>query len=218
MKRACTVLILSVGLVACAKSTLRVDDAGTPPVVDGGTFHPDAAPIAPATECVVALSDAPGQLGAHIPPCTPIGYPTNPPMGGTHYSVWAQFRAYDAPVPHGFLVHSMEHGAIVLYHRCLNSECPELDAALRAIADSEDADPLCSVTLSRNRIIVVPDPTLDVPVAASAWGHMYRATCFDEASIRAFIMEHYAMASENLCGGGENREADGGTWCDEATP
>ncbi|MBK8173225.1 MAG: DUF3105 domain-containing protein [Sandaracinaceae bacterium] len=203
-------------LIGCARSE-DVQDAGGPLSIDGGIFHADAMALTPATECTVSLVDAPGQSGAHVDPCTQLAYPTMPPMGGTHYSAWASFEAYDAPVPHGFLVHSMEHGAVILYHQCLASECPELVAAMRAIPDAVEADPACSATLSRNRIIVVPDPTLDVPVAVSAWGHSYRATCFDEASIRAFITAHYAMATENFCAPGQNRTADGGTWCAEPT-
>lgn len=203
---------------ACALQHGAVDDAGGPIPVDGGVTFPDAAPIAPATACSVALIDAEGQSGGHVEPCTQVNYPTSPPMGGTHYSVWASFRAYDAPVPHGFLVHSMEHGAVILYHRCLPSECPSLVANLRNVADTSEADPACSSTAARNRIIVVPDPTLDVPVAASSWGHSYKATCFDEPSLRAFITEHYAMATENFCSAGMDRSVDGGVWCDPAVP
>ena len=211
-------LALALLVSGCALTHDAIDDAGGPVPVDGGVTFPDAMPIAPDTQCSVALVDAVGQTGGHVDPCTPIGYPTSPPMGGTHYSVWAAFRAYDAPVPHGFLVHAMEHGAVVLYHRCLPSECPDLVADLRDIADTTDADPSCSSTLARNRIIVVPDPTLDVPVAASSWGHSYKATCFDEPSLRAFIAAHYAMGTENFCSAGVNRSADGGVWCDPAVP
>ena len=71
-------------------------------------------------------------------------------------------------------------------------------------------DPLCSASI-RNRIIIMPDPTLDVPVAATAWGHSYRATCFDRESLDAFVTSNYALAPENLCTQGADLSLVG--WC-----
>jgi hypothetical protein len=53
-----------------------------------------------------------------------------------------------------------------------------------------------------NRIIVVPQPDLEEPIAALAWEHVYTATCLDEASLQAFIDAHYAMAPEDFCSSG----------------
>jgi hypothetical protein len=62
-------------------------------------------------------------------------------------------------------------------------------------------------------VIVSPDPTLDVPFAASAWGYTLRAQCFDRARFADFIQRHANQGPENITGdcGALDREATG--WC-----
>src|SRR4029434_4507222 len=54
----------------------------------------------------------------HVPLCSPVNYPTHPPTSGRHYRDWAQYKTYSIPVPHGFTVHNLEHGAIVISYNC----------------------------------------------------------------------------------------------------
>lgn len=161
--------------------------------------RPTAPPIAPATECTVTTAEADGRLSQeHVPSCSELTHPYMPPTGGPHYGIWADYRVYDTPVPWGFLLHSMEHGAVVLAYDCPTG-CPDVVAELTAIADEvEDAD--CEA--GDNRMIVAPVPSLGVPIAAVAWGHQYKATCLDGASLRAFVEAHYGRAPEDLCGSG----------------
>jgi len=133
----------------------------------------------------------------HVPACSPVTYETNPPTSGPHYPYWAAFKWYDAPVPRGFWVHSMEHGAVVITYRC-DDGCDAELAMLAAFLDARPADPLCSPPL-KARFIVTPDPDLDVRFAASAWGALLRADCLDLDALGAFIDAHYAKAPENLC-------------------
>src|SRR4051794_5951171 len=140
--------------------------APPPPIVfDGGSCTPlvEAPTIVPAT---------------HLPEGTAIAYSSNPPSSGPHYPVWANFQEYATPVPDGYLVHSMEHGAVVLLYRCDALDagagtCPEVVAALRSVRDALATDASCDPTI-RVRIILAPRPELDVPVAAAAWGFTYK--------------------------------------------
>jgi hypothetical protein len=138
-----------------------------------------------------------------------VHYDTVPPCTGTHFSTWADYGVYDASVPWGFLVHSMEHGGVVLAYGCAATDCPQVVAEMEAIAAAQE-DSLCSGP-NPNRIVVVPDPTLPVPVAAAAWGHVYRATCLDPPSLHAFVDAHYAAAPEDTCAAGVDRSSTG--WC-----
>ncbi|AKF03451.1 DUF3105 domain-containing protein [Sandaracinus amylolyticus] len=185
-------------------------EEGTPVRVDEETIHPGAPPLAPFTECSVTTAREPATSAAHETACTEIDYPFHPPASGRHYSQWADFGTYDAPVPWGFLVHSMEHGAIVLAYRCEPDECDALVATLQEIADSR-VDPLCRAGDTPSRFVIVPDPTLDVALAAVAWEHVYLATCLDRESLEAFVDAHYAQAPEDLCASGVDRSASG--WC-----
>jgi hypothetical protein len=111
--------------------------------------------------------------------------------------VWAAFKTYAAPVPRGFLVHALEHGAVVFGYNCPDG-CAADVAALQAMLDARAADPLCVAPL-KNRFIVAPDPLLDARFAVSAWGFALKLDCMDVVEIGAFIDAHYAMAPENFC-------------------
>ena len=188
------------------------EEGDTITLTDITTTTPDAPAIAPATVCTVTTEaqSNPNLHRNHLSECTPLTYPTVPPIAGDHYGVWADFKTYSSPVPWGYLVHDLEHGAIVIAYRC-ESACPDLVAQLQHIVDTFPADPLCTSTDARSRMILVPDPTLDVPIAAAAWGFLYRATCFDDASLIAFANAHYGHGPEQLCSPGVDDSASG--WC-----
>ena len=187
-------------LAACASPT----DGGR---LDERVETPDAPPIAPFDACTVTTYRVPAESANHVAACSALDFPETPPAGGDHYGQWTAFGAYDAPVPWGFLVHSMEHGGVVLAHDC-EGDCPEVEAAFAAIA-SERVDPLCRGD-APSRIITAP-AELDHPVVALAWEHVYVATCLDEASLRAFVDAHYGNAPEDLCAPGVDLSAEG--WC-----
>ena len=194
-----------------AASTLVLGCApGVSVRTDERTTHPDAEPIAPFTECTVYTAREPAVSTAHAEPCSALEYPFHPPASGRHYSRWASFRTYSEPVPWGFLVHSMEHGAVVLAHHC-EGDCSAVTAAFQAIIDEQGLDPLCRAEDSPSRFVVVPDPELEWAIAAVAWERVYLATCLDMESLRAFVDEVYGHGRESLCAPGEDRETTG--WC-----
>jgi hypothetical protein len=188
---------------ACAPAvTARVDESFA---------HPDQPPLAPFDACTVYTAREPASARDHRTPCSDIEYAFVPPAGGPHYSVWANFVAYDTPVPWGFLVHSLEHGAVVLAYDPDIVEAATVRAAFLDIADAHGIDPVCRDESWPNRIIVVPDPELEWPIAVRAWEHVYDATCLDRASIEAFIAANYAHAPEDFCFPGTDLSATG--WC-----
>ena len=133
----------------------------------------------------------------HVAVCSVVTYSTNPPTSGPHYPSWAAFKVYTSPVPRGFTVHAMEHGAVVVAYNCPDG-CDADVAALVDYLAARPADPLCAAPL-QNRFVVTPDPLLDVPFAASAWGASLKAQCFDLPALGAFIDTYYAKAPENFC-------------------
>ena len=50
----------------------------------------------------------------HIDDISGVGYNSNPPTSGSHFPMWAQRGAYNLLLSDGYLVHSLEHGYIVL--------------------------------------------------------------------------------------------------------
>jgi hypothetical protein len=179
---------------------------------DERVTHPAAAPIAPFDECTVYTATELSVARDHRPVCSALRYPFLPPVGGPHFGQWAAFGAYDAPVPWGFLVHALEHGAVVLAYRCEpGPECDALRTELGRVITDFGADPICRSADAPSRFILVPDPTLEWAVAALAWEHVYLATCLDRPSLDEFVTAHYGQAPEDLCAPGVDLSATG--WC-----
>jgi hypothetical protein len=193
------------------------DSTGDGQLTDAGGGTPDAPgsvdlPPTPAADaapgsCLIEQLAPPSEGAAHTQLCGATSYATRPPSSGTHYPTWAAFRVYDKPVPWGFLVHAMEHGAVVIAYNCSN--CDGDIAAIKQLWMDTPPKPACP----RPPLIVTPDPTLDVPFAAASWGHILRARCFDRALFAAFVTANANHAPEGWpedCGATDS-EANG--WC-----
>jgi hypothetical protein len=172
--------------------------------------HPAATPIAPFTECTVYTAREASEAAMHVAPCSDLGYDV-PPFGGPHYSQWAAFGSYDAPVPWGVLVHAMEHGAVVLAYRCEpGAGCNAIRGELESIVAARTPDALCRGD-APIRYVLAPTPDLEWPIAVLAWQRIYSATCLDRASIEAFFDAHYGRGPESTCADGVDLSSVG--WC-----
>jgi hypothetical protein len=159
-----------------------------------GPFYLDAS-------CSVTVDDPPLLPASHVDVGTTVTYDSNPPSSGPHYPYWAAYRAYTTPVDRRYYVHNLEHGAIVFLYRCDQpAGCPDAARAMQAAADSLPDDPLCAKFPGvRVRTVITPDPLLDTPYAAAAWGWTYKSSCIDAPTLKQFAHDHYAQAPENLC-------------------
>ncbi len=181
-----------------------LDAATDAPMEQTVTLHPNAPPLPGQTSCtVVETTNIPEPDYQHLPVCTPITYATNPPSGGNHWPIWANYTQFTTPVPREMYVHDLEHGGIVLTYNCPNG-CQDVVAALQMVfADQYD---MGCVSLGQGaiaRMVLTPDPELPTPIAASAWGATYTATCIDTPSLLQFVQDHYARAPvENFCNEG----------------
>lgn len=158
----------------------------------------------PLPTCTPVVATHPVVASPHVATCSAVTYETDPPTSGPHYPVWAAFKTYGVAVNPGFLVHALEHGAIVISWRCDNG-CESSLAALNTMLEARAADPLCD-PLVKHRIIVVPRPTQDVALVAWAWGASFKAGCFDLAGLSDFIDAWYAKGPENVCAQGVDIE------------
>jgi hypothetical protein len=179
--------------------------------IDVVTVHPAATPIAPSTTCDVTTATEPAVSRNHHTPCSALEYRFIPPASGDHYGIWADYLPYDAPVPWGFLVHSMEHGGVVLVYDPDSVAASDVRAAFAAVIAAHGADPICRDESWPSRFIVAPSHDLTTPIAALAWEHTYEASCLDMPSLMAFVEAHYGHGPEDLCAPGEDASATG--WC-----
>ena len=159
-----------------------------------------------ACNVVVASQPIGGHL--HSSDCDPLTFASNPPSSGTHYPDWAKYKTYSAPVPWGFLVHCLEHGAIDIVYNCPDG-CPDEVSQAQSLIDGLAPDPGCGAPM---KIVLAPEPSLDVRWTASAWTWTLRTTCFDKQAFASFIAAYYqGPDTEAACGGGLDLSASG--WC-----
>jgi hypothetical protein len=211
-------LLSGVAPVACGGED-GADGDGPGPSDDGGR----AADLAPSGDD--AAPGAAAEAGAgrgrcgvenvrpayegrdHDIRCAAVSYGSKPPASGRHYDEWAVFRTYSKPVPWGFLVHALEHGAVVIAYNCPAGCADELAEVTRVVGE------IPRKACGKPPVIVTPDPTLDVRFAAAAWGHILRGRCFDADEFGRFIRENANRGPELFADdcGIADREATG--WC-----
>jgi hypothetical protein len=163
------------------------------------------AASAPLGTCGAVVQQHVIEGRTHVATCSVVDYGTKPPSSGNHYPIWAAYKTYTTPIPEGFWVHNLEHGTIVLSYNCPGGCDAEVAAAAEMLAGLPQ-DPEC-FSLGEGvlrRTLMTPDPKLDVPFAASAWGWTLRARCFDPVAFRAFAVAHYNQGPEDICQDGND--------------
>jgi hypothetical protein len=201
-------------LAACGSSAKTTDDP--PSMLDSSllpeTYEPDRPTLSetyhPDGPCEISVDTPPLLAPQHVAIGSDITWSSNPPSSGPHYPIWAAYRAYTTPVPRGYYLHDEEHGGLVLLYNCAAGpiDCNEIQAKLQQVSDALPDDPLCIQRAQgvRVRVVITPDPLLDVPVAAATWGWTYRAECFDLQSLVDFARAHYGNGREALCDDGQS--------------
>jgi hypothetical protein len=180
---------------------------------DAAPFPGDGALTGEGGACAIELASPRNEGANHVAECAAVTYGSRPPSSGNHYARWAVFRVYSKPVPWGYLVHAMEHGAVVIAYNCPDG-CAADVARATALVEGTSPKPACS----RPPVILTPDPTLDVRWAAASWGYTLRAPCYDEEALRAFIAAHRERGPENFpedCGVVDLEARD---WCASGAP
>lgn len=161
---------------------------GSVPPVEIGELEEAAA----AADC--ELMEVPIESRDHVPespsePVEPIEYDnSNPPTSGPHYPIPTENGAYTEAPPTEQLVHSLEHGRIVV----------QWDG----VADTVVGDLKAMFDENPYQLILTPNDTnMPFAVAATAWGQLLgcremNAQVFD--ALRAFQEEYINQGPEYL--------------------
>ena len=111
-------------------------------------------------------------------------YNSNPPTSGWH---WGDGTAgpgiKDQPVPDELVLHSMEHGAAVLWYK---DDLPQDQVEKIKNAFNN----------ATGKKIMLPRKDLDVPVALTSWNYLLKLQSIDEAKIKEFIETNNDRAPE----------------------
>ena len=131
----------------------------------------------------------------HIPEGTTVAstrfreYNSDPPTSGPHWPKPAPGGSYTTTEPDERLVHSLEHGYIVIDHNCdpKKAECDDLIKKLDAIGRRYDW----------NKVIVNYRPQTRSRIALTAWTRLQTLEDYDEGKIVAFIKAYRNKGPEN---------------------
>jgi hypothetical protein len=120
----------------------------------------------------------PSEGRTHMPVGTVIVYLTDPPTSGNHYPYPQAGGYYEFPIAAGFLVHSMEHGGVIIYY----NPATVTDAQKNSLKMLAQAHPGIF-----SQVVCVPrdDPTY--PIILTAWTHRLRLRTYDQSGIDGFV-------------------------------
>jgi hypothetical protein len=95
-------------------------------------------------------------------------YNSNPPTSGPHTSVAAGPGVHDEPVPKETLVHSMEHGYVVVWYNCNGG--PEPLTADQCSQLAQDASAIATnANENGKKVVMTPFAGMENRIAITSW-------------------------------------------------
>lgn len=156
----------------------------------GGSGDLGSLPEQGDSAVISEVTTEPSTGNDHVSSGTDIDYERVPPTSGTHYSATEQAGFYEETRPLGSLVHTLEHGAVVVYYD---------PSQLSSSAESELQSHAESYTGTWASFVAVPNPN-DNPESAyvlTAWEKRLTMDQYDDATVEAFIAEYLGRGPEN---------------------
>ena len=181
---------LLVILAACA--TPPVGSTSRPSTTASASVAASPGPSAseaarPTTLPGCASLEAPADEGrAHLRDGVTHEYGSYPPTSGPHAVTPADPGWYEVMPPVEQLVHSLEHGFVVVYRS-------GLDAADEAPLKTRFDD---LVAEGFGGLISVPDASIKDPMTLTAWDRLQRCVRAEPDAFEGFVRAHYAQAPE----------------------
>jgi hypothetical protein len=112
----------------------------------------------------------------HLNPGDAIpAYKSNPPTSGTHNPSWYPAGVYDNNADVTQLIHSLEHGYVILYYNGISQG--EIDQ----LVNIQRSDPF--------KMIVAPYTNMPYKVAITAWARLQTCDGVNEQAIRSFTAQ-----------------------------
>lgn len=176
-------------LVVVAIWFLFLNGSGGPNAAPAG-IEDDPLPDSGDEEWISQVESFESEGIEHVEQGSEIDYAQSPPLSGEHWgrAIQAGFYAETPELPR--LVHTLEHGAVVIYYDPANMT-PEAEASLRAWANNYQG--------TWSSIVVAPNPneTPKGDYVLTAWTHRLVIDEYDAEAVRAFAAEHLGRGPEN---------------------
>lgn len=134
----------------------------------------------------------PGEIMAdqgqeHVGDITGFNYNSNPPTSGPHFEEWTRPGFYEQKLNDGNLIHSLEHGYIIVSYNCQKvDDCNQLTNDLKNFQGKHKS----------SRLIIVAREQMDAPVVLTAWRRLLKLNSWDEAQAEAFFKTWHNLGPE----------------------
>lgn len=158
----------------------------------------------------------------HIEAGVQVQYNSNPPTSGDHYADWIKAGVYELSKDDRYLVHSLEHGYIIISYNCDvkvgwvksvlahgideeatgSTDIATPSAALSDKFKSEGCHKLVDQLIAvyekkgKSKIIIIPRSNSDTEIALTAWTRIEKFDGFDAKRIEKFIDAYRNMGPE----------------------
>ncbi|MEK7617506.1 MAG: DUF3105 domain-containing protein [Patescibacteria group bacterium] len=150
----------------------------------------------------------------HVPIGEQVEYNSNPPTSGKHYEDWVRAGVYDSEKDDRNLVHSLEHGYIIMSYKCVIATPSEARGKQSSTDNNEIATPASGEARNdgceerkeqlsqvyekkgKRKLIVVSRENLDTNFALTAWTYLDKLDQFDSTRIEEFIDAHRDQGPE----------------------
>lgn len=142
----------------------------------------------PVKAAIAGLENVACTSANHVAEGRAVSYQSDPPMSGEHWPSWVAPGFFKTNQPKEKLVHSLEHGYIVIYYNEAKLSASELDAIKALAAKYQGA---------WDGVVAVPRNDARYPLILTAWEHGLRLERWDQARIDAFVDAFRGRGPEN---------------------
>lgn len=117
-------------------------------------------------------------------------YETDLPTSGPHNQQPAPWGSYKQEIPNENLVHSMEHGGVIVTYK------PGLDQATVEKIDRLFVKPFSNRKFTPSKAIVMPYAKNDAPIVMRSWNRIFRLQQFDERAMVDYYLKNVNKSPE----------------------
>ena len=138
----------------------------------------------------------------HVQIGTSVEYNSNPPTSGKHYEEWIRAGVYESEKDDRNLVHSLEHGYVIMSYKCDLSQTVATPSASLQNDNKEQCETrqkqLAQIyeKKGKRKLIIIPRSNLDTNFALTAWTYLDKFNEFDEQRVTKFIDAHLNQGPE----------------------
>jgi hypothetical protein len=158
------------------------------PLTASAGIEEQALPAHGDAALLKAVQTLPDEGRDHIWPDHPAEYKNMPPTSGPHFPDPTGPGFYTERPAFGYLVHSLEHGSVVIYYDPARLT-KEVEASLKAFIKSQKG--------AEFGVIAVPDSDFKYPFILTAWDKKLELDKYDPLVVRAFLAEYLGHGPES---------------------